>query len=471
MSICKILFIIDINKKIKYVSIFESKKDLKNKGNHMLSSISPKSYFPIASKKWICGGNNTTVFFDQKRSPDMSAPINSITRGDAHGHLMTIMQFLLEFSAVVIDYPNLAKIQEIFAQTDKIEQSNFGYRVSRFSQKQYLELERIISKNLFIINNNVTYRLLGDLLNDRRGNTYLTLSFFYLLNKYHPDLKLELIWSNHDLDFFKNFNSYFPFSTAVSIQSTDRQVHEFLVNDKDRSLFECLINDMVAFYYRSLKLVSYSSKDKTLYTHAPVNRHALGHFVIEFQKLIPDEIHEDDFICILNGNITPDRFEFIATKINAFMNSKSFQDIRSQVLSTISDFVWFRNTTNQMNDIFIGLERIIHVHGHDGGCTSERQSLAYGKVCLDTLYYKIRDSEYQYPFNDAYISFNGGEGVVSEENSDDEDDFSEYEEIFSCFKSVSTDGPLLLVPPGDLDSDFAVNLDEHTFADADAIDS
>lgn len=436
----------------------------------MFSPTSPKSSFPIASKKWTYANNNTTVFFDQKKSQNMTAPINSITRGDAHGHLMTIMQFLLEFAAVTIDYPNLAKMNEIFLQTDKIEQSNFGYRVSRFSQKHYFELERIISKNLFIMNNDVTYRLLGDLLNDRRGNTYLTLSFFYLLNKYHPDLKLELIWSNHDLDFFKNFSPYFPFSTAVSIQSTDRQVHEFLVDDKDRSLFEGLINDMVHFYYRSLNLISYSSKDKILYTHAPVNRHALGHFVIEFQKLIPDEIHEDDSISILNGNITPDRFEFISTKINAFVSSKSFQDRKSQVFSIISPFVWFRNTTNQMNDIFIGLERIIHVHGHDGSCTSERQSLAYGKVCLDTLYYKIRGHEYQYPFNDAYISFDGEEDVVSEENSDDEDDFSEYEEISSGFKSVSTDGPLLLIPACDLDSDLTIDLDEHALADTDAIE-
>lgn len=117
-----------------------------------------------------------------------------------------------------------------------------------------------------------TIRWLGDLLADRGGNDYLTLFILARLNK--CGVKYEIILSNHDVAFIKNYENvetdFYSSGTqpCFSMQRLQPLLDSWALDRAD--LNAVMRNDYLPF----LKLISYTVNENntsiTIYSHAPI---------------------------------------------------------------------------------------------------------------------------------------------------------------------------------------------------------
>lgn len=403
-----------------------------------MQTILPKSYGNISSrflaKDPFKNPQALSVFFQENEHiqlPLEQRTFRSITKGDLHGNIVNAVRILIKLGAISFHPNDFHCLESIFHETDCCFSDDYQPSVtSTFSKKNYLNLIAVFSR-MQVINTGTTFRFLGDILNDRRGNSYMNMTVFYLLNK--AGLKIEILWSNHDLDFFENLNPHNLFETAVKIKNQGRNCHVFSFDD-DFSLGIEMI-EIINWYRSQLKLISYSLQNNTIYTHAPVDHETLAQTIEKICPLLDIEVPSSFFAKLTDGSLTEIIFDTLVHSINEKLSMLEKSSNKIDVIQRIHPFVWFRTKLDQKNDICLNNKLILHVHGHDGFSKSTVDVTANGKICLDTPFGKVRNSFSQIPMFDAiYMSTENLEELTElpiSSNSSIQDDVNrEYDLIF-----------------------------------------
>lgn len=167
------------------------------------------------------------------------------------------------------------KICESIDGSSGVCMMNFGFASKRKIEKYLQQFNEIIQQ--VNVNNNVSVRMLGDMLADRGSNDALTLM---VLDRLHTErVNYEIIFSNHDMDFLINLQnigsdriepdtlpgytddqycgrSFIGLSYSVKVGALNKQE---------------VINTIENAYLPYLKLASYfhSFDELNIFTHAP----------------------------------------------------------------------------------------------------------------------------------------------------------------------------------------------------------
>lgn len=184
---------------------------------------------------------------------------NPITIGDMHGNALKFINFLIRHQVLKMPPSDYKKIIRLY-QLPPAELT-----VMHLNDYKKILARTPVKKDVFI-------RLLGDELADRGSNDYFTLK---LLEKIAPAVQLEIILSNHALEFIsvfesglKNYSSDLQEGQAKSLLNLGTLVTRGLVTTAE---IEHLVTH---FYQPHLKMISYSldesRKHMTIYSHAPI---------------------------------------------------------------------------------------------------------------------------------------------------------------------------------------------------------
>lgn len=135
------------------------------------------------------------------------APSTEVTLGDLHGNALKLLYFLIKEGVIDMsseDYFEFGSlyIDEDFSNPIDPKTKTTPPSFLPLSQQTITQLKSIL-RRITVLPNRPKIRLIGDVLCDRGANDYLTLK---LIEKIAQEkVPLEIILSNHDLDFIRFF--------------------------------------------------------------------------------------------------------------------------------------------------------------------------------------------------------------------------------------------------------------------------
>ena len=304
-----------------------------------------------------------TLFKDEhadllKYPPLDPSRTDQLTIGDMHGNALKFIHFLIRHQIIQMnkmDYNRLIKI--------------YSLPTEELSKKHLAEFKEILSE-MVILKNSPFIRLLGDELADRGSNDYFTL---LLLEKIIPHISLEILLSNHSLEFIavyekglKEFTSDLHGGQAASLINLGVLVKKNLVS---RTEIENLIQTV---YQPQLKLLSYTL-DKTrqfitIYSHAPIGLSTIQELaklfeIPYFDKHAADLAKTIDEINLHFSTLIKEKKIVTTSHLNECHFDAEHIPLNLPILRT----TWARGYLKQdFPKKSNGHYDIYYVHGHDG---------------------------------------------------------------------------------------------------------
>ena len=282
---------------------------------------------------------------------------DQITIGDMHGNALKFVHFLIRHQVITMseaDYRHLIKIYRL--PVDKLTSDH----LTHFNQ---ILARTTVESGAFI-------RLLGDELADRGSNDYFTLK---LLEKIAPQVQLEIILSNHALEFIamfedglKNYTSDLVSGQARSLFNLGALVKKNLVDPAEIS------NIITEHYQPHLKIISYSLDESrkfiSIYSHAPIGIHTVQSLATFFNVSYVDRSAIDLANTIENINkaflqVVIDKKLIVASHLKDFALNTEIP-LSLPILRT----TWARDYSKiDLPKKHINRYQLCYIHGHDGG--------------------------------------------------------------------------------------------------------
>lgn len=298
------------------------------------------------------------LFTYPKLDAKQRAKEGEVTIGDLHGNALKFIYFLIRQRILIMsktDYRNIIKI--------------YNKPADQLVKKDLNDFIKIL--NNARINKSVKIRLLGDELADRGNNDYFTLK---IIEKMSQEISLEILCSNHGLDFINYIESGFKeLFFSIFAPPTESLINLHLLIEKNlvtKSEIEKIVSQ---HYIPHLKLLSYDMNEENkcivLFSHAPIGLRTVEALAAEFkvnydEKNLPQTIDAINtaFTAICENKQVAETSKFKLAKKNGL-------DVMNLPLSyAFLRTVWGRNYDAKKDPLkkCVGEYSVIYTHGHEG---------------------------------------------------------------------------------------------------------
>ena len=240
----------------------------------LLSSLGTSSQYSIINLSYSPG-------FEVAPSRKITAAQN-ICIGDAHGNVLRVLYDLVQIGA----------IQE-FSQIIWTELRTIFENAENLTPQQADRFENILLEHLMLVTNPSMVTFIGDMLCDRQGNDLLMLSLINAIDK--KNIPFKIIWSNHDLLFFKSF---FDRDNENSLNELDKNLYFYKslerlgvyynLSQVDEDNLEDKLNEYTGIYLKHLVLFDYRKDLELFITHAPVDKALFQNLFNKMQAVFSD---------------------------------------------------------------------------------------------------------------------------------------------------------------------------------------
>lgn len=298
---------------------------------------------------------NELVDITKKPTPDQSMKENrTITIGDLHANAVKFLFFLVREGVVETTDEDYRKLVEIYNQSDVFQ--------AEIIADQLVIFRKIINE-LTVKNKEILVRLIGDELADRGKNDLFVLFLFDKL--YKENINVEVLISNHGIEFVKAYEKKARFKSAVighMAQSISMEnMQEFIdLGLVSRAEIERIVSNA---YLPKLKLISYCMEtDKSgisIYSHAPIDL-AIVQKIAERLKIE----YKDDTAEALAQTIDAINTKFQVNYVATGTVNKLFNNIQDKT-DPFTFLIWNRNYNLLKRDPRHNNYNVRYIHGHD----------------------------------------------------------------------------------------------------------
>ncbi len=206
---------------------------------------------------------NLNVYPEEKCESPPISPENQLTIGDLHGNALKLLHLPIRHNILDLKLPH--ETYEAIV--------NIYYKDPADVTSGELELFNFIISTATVNPDAGMVRLIGDLLADRGQNDYFTLIILETLQR--KGIQVEILLSNHDYEFIKNYESGQPFNQSGILKEQSTSMYNLQIFIDRGLVSRETVNDIVkTFYIPCLKAVSYGLNDDesciSIYSHAPI---------------------------------------------------------------------------------------------------------------------------------------------------------------------------------------------------------